>query len=181
MVLGDRHCYLAQMPWLSFILAVFASAVLPVSALAAPVEVNLSNFLRTEREVSVLQGRTIVCLLGYNNCDVALNVLREKEIPSDTRPYVALVPPYQKKIAFKGVSILTLEEVLALKDGQPEGSLGVPLRTGQSPRPRIGSSTRGFGGTANCASRISWDIGILAWARTLISSCMAPTPSSSTS
>ncbi len=120
---------------LAFILAVFASAVLPISALAAPVEVNLSNFLRTEREVSVLHGRTIVCLLGYNNCDVALNVLREKEIPSDTRPYVALVPPYQKKIAFKGVSILTLDEVLALEEGQPEGSQGVPPPDWAKPAP----------------------------------------------
>ncbi len=135
MAFADRRCYLARMRWLSFILPVLASAVLPVSALAAPVEINLSNFLRTEREVSVLQGRTIICLLGYNNCDVALSVLREKEIPADTPPYVAIVPPYQKKIPFKGVSILTLEEVLALKAGQPAGIQGVPPPDWAKPAP----------------------------------------------
>jgi len=123
------------MRWLSFILSVLASALLPVSALAEPVAINLGNFLRTEREVSVLQGRTIVCLLGYNNCDVALKVLQDKEIPSDAPPYIAIVPPYQKKVPFKGLGILTFEEVLALKSGRPEGMLGVPPPDWAKPAP----------------------------------------------
>ncbi|HET7714703.1 MAG TPA: hypothetical protein VFK86_03670 [Bauldia sp.] len=107
------------------IVAAFALLAAALGATAAPADLDINNVLRAEREVSVLHGRTIVCLLGYTNCGVALNILREKELPAKTASYVAIVAPYQKKTSFKGVTILTLEEVLALKAGRPDGKKGV--------------------------------------------------------
>ena len=112
---------------ISLILSVLAWAAVPLAAFAAPAPgaMDVGTILRVEREVSALHGRSIVCLLGYDNCEVALNVLKEKELPSSIKPYVAIVPPYQKKTSFKGMSILTLDEVLDLKPGKPEGKQGV--------------------------------------------------------
>ena len=112
---------------LSLLFSLLAWAGLTGSAFASTSQQPIApgEIARMEREVSVLQGRTIVCLLGHINCEVALDILRDKAIPAEAGPFVALVPPYETKLPEKDVSVLTFDEVLGLRDGKPDGVTGV--------------------------------------------------------
>lgn len=111
---------------LKFVISALVLVACAAPALSSALEPIVPGKIgQMERAASVAQGRSIVCLLGYNNCQVALSVLLEKKLPAEAAPFIALVPPYQKKSLEKGMGVLTFDEVLALAPGTPDGVTGV--------------------------------------------------------
>jgi hypothetical protein len=111
---------------LRFIISVLAWIACSASAFSsAPEPMVPGKIGQMERAASVVHGRPIVCLLGYINCQVALNVLLEKELPPEAAPFIALVPPYETKSTAEDVGVLTFDEVLSLKAGAPNGVIGM--------------------------------------------------------